>query len=73
MWLGYHDDKKTMQYKKTHIIDAIRKIPLKQGTKLRRCIRCCEVIEDLAPSRNMGMWLQNVNRTCLCGSMWMHG
>ncbi|KAF3090795.1 mediator complex subunit [Orbilia oligospora] len=72
-WLGFHDDRKSVVFKRTEKVDTLRKCLLKKGTPVRRCLRCGEVVEDLIPSARMGLWLQNVSRVCVCGCLWMHG
>lgn len=71
-WLGFSDDRKSVEFKKSSKVDTFRKSLLKKGTPTRRCLRCAEVVEDLVPSVRMGVWLQNVSRVCVCGSLWMH-
>ncbi|KAF3929298.1 hypothetical protein AA313_de0207967 [Arthrobotrys entomopaga] len=71
-WLGFHDDRKSVEFKKGEKVDTLRKCLLRKGTATRRCLRCGEVVEDLVPSMRMGLWLQSVSRVCLCGSLWMH-
>ncbi|EPS45612.1 hypothetical protein H072_394 [Dactylellina haptotyla CBS 200.50] len=71
-WLGFHDDRKSVEFKKGEKVDTLRKCLLKKGTATRRCLRCGEVVEDLVPTMRMGLWLQSVSRVCLCGSLWMH-
>jgi mediator of RNA polymerase II transcription subunit 16 len=54
---------------KRKLIDTLRKVPLKKGTPLRRCTRCCAVMQDgMQPSV---LWLTNMQRACVCGSLWM--
>ncbi|KAJ6259150.1 Mediator of RNA polymerase II transcription subunit [Drechslerella dactyloides] len=71
-WLGFHDDRRSVAFRRTEKVDALRKCLLKKGTPTRRCLRCGEVVEDLVPTMKMGLWLQSVSRMCLCGSLWMH-
>ncbi|KAM0722911.1 hypothetical protein Q7P37_001109 [Cladosporium fusiforme] len=49
--------------------DAMRKTPLKEGVKLRRCRRCNSAMEDLAitteANRDLPTWLQVAQRQCV--------
>ncbi|KAA8908454.1 mediator complex, subunit Med16 [Sphaerosporella brunnea] len=70
-WLGFHDDVESMLYHKRHKIDAVRKVLLPlSGVRLRRCTRCCSVVEEAVMGKTL--WLNNFNRMCLCGTLWMH-
>ncbi|EWC48346.1 hypothetical protein DRE_02115 [Drechslerella stenobrocha 248] len=71
-WLGFHDHRRSVAFRRTEKVDTLRKCLLKKGTATRRCLRCGEVVEDVVPSMRMGLWLQSVSRVCLCGSLWMH-
>ena len=67
-WLGLtpEDGRKGSKRK---LIDALRKVPLKEGTPLRRCTRCCAVMQDgMQPGV---LWLTQMQRSCVCGSLWM--
>lgn len=54
--------------------DAMRKLPLKDGAKLRRCRRCNSAMEDLAitteANRDLPPWLQVAQRQCVCTCAW---
>lgn len=56
----------------TPMIDMFKKIPVSPDAKtLRRCVRCCEVSEDVGPpERGTPAWLANLLKTCSCGSFW---
>ncbi len=71
-WLGFHDDVGSREWHKTHRIDALRKVVLPQGgrLRLRRCTRCCSVVEEVP--FNKSYWLGSMQRMCLCGTLWMH-
>lgn len=72
-WLGFHDDESSRLYERTHRIDAVRKIELPTlGIKLRRCTRCCSVVDEAVMAKALGYWLNSFNRMCLCGTLWMH-
>jgi len=70
-WLGLSDDRRTDAYRREHVVDAIRKIPLASGAKLRRCTRCCAYMEDMLPQRGSSTWMTSMQRMCFCGSLWM--
>ncbi len=70
-WLGLTDDRKAETYRRNHVVDAIRKVPLARSTKLRRCTRCCALMEDVAPNKQNSPWMHNVQRMCFCGCLWM--
>lgn len=52
--------------------DAIRKMPLKEGTKLRICRRCGARMEDIAADavRQAPGWLYHLQRHCFCQTYW---
>lgn len=70
-WLGLSDDRRTDAYRSEHVVDAIRKIPLAKGARLRRCTRCCAYMEDMLPQRGSSTWMTSMQRMCFCGSLWM--
>ena len=96
-WLGLSDDKRSMRWKKEHLLDAVRKVEIGGGhrhnnssnvssdkqrqplennksngsSKLRRCTRCCAVMEDLLPVKGGSLWMLNMQRTCFCGGFWV--
>ncbi|KAI9891164.1 MAG: mediator complex subunit [Vezdaea aestivalis] len=67
MWLGLVDRKRTVG---KVVVDVLRKITLQKGAALRRCTRCCAVMEDCAPPPAV-MWLTHMQKACVCGSLWM--
>ena len=73
-WLGLTDDKRSANYRKTHLLDSLRKVRLKKGTPLRRCTRCSSVVEDFQTGRssaaNTVLSSAQLQRACLCGSLW---
>ncbi|RPB14929.1 hypothetical protein P167DRAFT_519145 [Morchella conica CCBAS932] len=74
-WLGFHDDVASREYRRLNRIDAIRKVVLPKGDdkiKLRRCTRCCAVVEDIIPIKSPSYWLGSMQRMCFCGTLWMH-
>lgn len=54
--------------------DALKKTPLKEGVKLRRCRRCNSAMEDVAATteanRDLPPWLQAAQRQCVCTCAW---
>jgi mediator of RNA polymerase II transcription subunit 16 len=70
-WLGFHDDIETLNYQKKHRVDAVRKVLL-PPVRLRRCTRCCSIVDEAVMSKTPVFWLNNFNRMCLCGTLWMH-
>lgn len=71
-WLGFHDDVESRVFLRKHRIDAVRKIVLPRNIRLRRCTRCCSVVDESAMGKTQGLWLGSFNRMCLCGTLWMH-
>lgn len=69
-WLGLSDDSRTDMWKKNHTLDAIRKVEVTKGARIRRCTRCCAVMEDILPQKGESMWMLNMQRTCFCGNWW---
>ncbi|KAJ5893975.1 Mediator complex subunit Med16 [Penicillium taxi] len=85
-WLGFGDDKRTVMYRKTRKVDALKKIPLQpplpvgrngrvtKPQKRRRCVRCCEVSGDTTLSRSLTYFKMvaklTLLRSCPCGGMW---
>ena len=71
-WLGFHDDAGSRNWQRRNRIDAVRKVVLpKGGVRLRRCTRCCSIVDEAVMSKT-GFWLNSFNRMCLCGTLWMH-
>lgn len=70
-WLGLTDDRRSDAFRQNSVIDAIRKIVLGEHVRVRRCTRCCAIMEDLLPQRGSNLWMTNMQRMCLCGSSWM--
>lgn len=72
-WLGLHDDAGSKMWHRKNRIDAVRKIVLPHGgVRLRRCTRCCSVVDENVMAKTQGYWLTSFNRMCLCGTLWMH-
>lgn len=67
-WLGFSSSGKGTEY------DAIRKIPLTKGMKLRVCRRCGAKMEDLVPERvrELPPWIGHAQRHCVCGNYWIN-
>ncbi|KAL8781895.1 MAG: hypothetical protein Q9194_000088 [Teloschistes cf. exilis] len=70
-WLGLSDDPESDRWREKHRLDVIRKIELPMHARIRRCTRCCSVMEDIAPPRGAAGWLINMWRSCICGNWWM--
>ena len=70
-WIGLSDDKASDQWRKEHRLDIVRKIEMPRRAKVRRCTRCCCVMEDSAPVKGTTGWLVNMWRSCVCGNWWM--
>jgi len=71
-WLGFHDDPESRGFLRKYRIDAVRKIVLPKNVRLRRCTRCCSVVDEAVMAKTQGFWLSSFNRMCLCGTLWMH-
>lgn len=58
----------------TSKFDALTKLPLREGVKLRRCRRCNSAMEEVAISsevnRDLPPWLQAAQRQCVCTCAW---
>lgn len=56
------------------LYDALKKTPIKEGAKLRRCRRCDSAMEDVAvtteANRDLPPWLQAAQRQCVCTCAW---
>lgn len=72
-WLGLADDTRSEAYRQEHVVDAIHKVELDvtPEMRLRRCTRCCAIMEDVMPQKGNSLWMVNMQRMCFCGSLWM--
>lgn len=70
-WLGLTDDRRSDAFRQDNVVDAVRKMVLGEDVRVRRCTRCCAIMEDLLPQRGVNLWMTNMQRMCLCGSSWM--
>lgn len=70
-WLGLSDDGRSDAWKREHILDVLRKVVLPKTARLRRCTRCCAVMEDIYPQRGSSLWITTMQRTCYCGDWWL--
>ena len=70
-WLGLSDDRRSDAWKSEHVLDALRKVELPKEARLRRCTRCCAVMEDVYPQRGTSLWMTTMQRTCYCGDWWL--
>ena len=54
--------------------EALKKTPLREGARLRRCRRCNSAMEDVfatpEASRDLPPWLQAAQRQCVCTCAW---
>lgn len=70
-WLGLSDDGRSDAWKSEHVLDVLRKVVLPKEARLRRCTRCCAVMEDVYPQRGTSLWMTTMQRTCYCGDWWL--
>ncbi|KAL8997228.1 MAG: hypothetical protein Q9169_003421 [Polycauliona sp. 2 TL-2023] len=70
-WIGLSDDKASDQWRREHRLDIVRKTVMPKQAKIKRCTRCCSVMEDSAPQKGATSWVINLWRTCVCGNWWM--
>lgn len=70
-WLGLSDDGRSDRWRKDHVLDVLRKVELPREAKIRRCTRCCAVVENVLVLHGTSPWLGNMQRWCLCGAWWM--
>lgn len=70
-WLGLSDDRRSDAWKSENALDALRKVVLPKEARLRRCTRCCAVMEDVYPQRGTSLWMTTMQRTCYCGDWWL--
>lgn len=69
--LGLGDDIVSRNWRRTTVFDAFRKVELGPHVKIKRCVRCGSVMEDLStPALKKVQWLGNMMRTCFCGGAW---
>lgn len=69
-WLGLSDDRRSDAWRKDHVLDVFRKVELPRGAKIRRCTRCCAVMEHVRMQQG-SPWSMTLQRWCLCGAWWM--
>lgn len=70
-WIGLSDDGRSDAWRRDHALDVLRKIELPKDAPLKRCTRCCAVVEDKSSDRGASSWILNFHRTCFCGNWWM--
>lgn len=70
-WIGLSDDKASDRWRKEHQLDIVRKTEVPTRAKVKRCTRCCSVMEDSAPQKGTTGYLVNLRRYCVCGNWWM--
>ncbi|PGG96375.1 hypothetical protein AJ79_09615 [Helicocarpus griseus UAMH5409] len=81
-WLGVGGDKRTEVFKRRYDVDVLKRKVLSGGgggggglvgreLPKRRCVRCCEVSEDVALPRSISTyrWIGKIGvlRSCVCG------
>ena len=72
-WLELDDDNRSRAWRRENRVDVVRKTVLKRGSgkKLKRCTRCCAVMEDLGREARTGnAGVMQLLRNCLCGGWW---
>ena len=67
--LTYDDYTRTQNQLKP--VDAMTKSPLRRNGKVRRCTRCCSLMDEIWPQKNANFVSGLFARTCFCGSLWM--
>ena len=67
-WLGLTDG--VGKIKKRSRVDEMRKVELRRDAKVRRCTRCCALMEDQMPGRGVTL-VMGLQRDCFCGAKWM--
>lgn len=72
-WLGLTDDRNSKRWREKHLMDSIRKTPMKQDARTKRCIRCGALTEDALPVKGANMVVMRLLRYCICGSWFMVG
>lgn len=70
-WVGLSDDRASAAWRKDHMLDVLRKVELPREARIRRCTRCCAVMEHVRVVQGTSPWSLNMQRWCLCGSWWM--
>lgn len=69
--LGLTDDLYTRKQNSKHPVNAMTKALLRRDTDLRRCTRCCSLVDDVLPQRTQNNVLSLLARSCFCGNPWM--
>ncbi|KAL8784654.1 MAG: hypothetical protein Q9195_008957 [Heterodermia aff. obscurata] len=82
-WLEMGEDRKTGLWMRGKRLDVVRKVVVEVGgeggraqgkqRRLKRCTRCCAVMEDVGPGGGFGGNGQvlHMQRNCFCGGWWM--
>ena len=68
--LGLTNDINTRMQNQFQPIDAMTKGPLRKNGKVRRCTRCCSLMDENPLQRNATVTAFFAGR-CFCGSYWM--
>ena len=53
------------------LFDGVRKVDVKAGTPLRRCVLCGTAMEDVSPKNQKMALVLQLTRTCFCGGQWV--
>lgn len=69
--LGLTYDDYTRMQNQLKPVDAMTKSPLRKNGKVRRCTRCCSLMDEIWPQKNVNFVSGLLARTCYCGSLWM--
>ena len=72
-WLNLTEDLRTQDFNGERCFDVIQKTYVKPGVPLRQCTRCGALTVDIdaASSKNLGTWLHNAQKSCVCGNQWL--
>ena len=69
--LGLTSDNYSKRRNRIDPIDSMTKLPLRKDAKIRRCTRCCSLMQDLIQHKSSNPVLGLIARYCYCGSPWM--
>ena len=69
--LGLTNDQSSKRWREKHPMDAMKKSELKRNAKVKRCVRCGNVTEDVIPYKGANLAILGLQRSCVCGSLFM--
>ena len=72
-WLGLTNDQSSKRWREKHPMDAMKKSELKKNAKVKRCVRCGNATEDVIPYKGANLAILGLQRSCVCGSLFMVG